>query len=179
MARLLKKAEDLDVFSKDALGRRKQASSANADQWIDEYLAEAYETSADDVRRLRKEVARWRSVYEEKYKPLRDRFFVHKELPSDAELQKLIASTRVDELERLCIFLISLHEALWQAYENGKVPIVEPTTHSVLEMLKPGHSGQSAPEIAAGDHCAVCCKWRLECCTCPTGQPKMMSRKAS
>ena len=150
VARLLSRAQEVGIFSKDELARRKQGEAQTRPEWLDDYLSGAYETTSQDIRRLRKEVNKWRKVYEEKYKPLRDRYYAHRDLKSEQdELQTLISSTRVDELERMCIFLISLHDALWEAYENGREPIVAQKTHSVLEMLQPDHRIRSAPEIVA------------------------------
>jgi len=102
---LLTKAEDLRIFSKDALGRRKQGTSATAPEWLEDYLARAYEPSAQDIRELRNEVQEWRRVYETNYKPLRDKAYAHREFPNDAEeLRAAIASTRVKELEQMAPF---------------------------------------------------------------------------
>ena len=66
VATLLKSAQDVGIFSKEELGRRKRELSADAAEWLDDYLARAHETSTEDVRRLKKEVGRWRNVYEQK-----------------------------------------------------------------------------------------------------------------
>src|SRR5439155_6344159 len=42
-----------EIFSKQALAKRKQALSANAAEWIDDYLKTAYVPSPEDFRRLR------------------------------------------------------------------------------------------------------------------------------
>jgi hypothetical protein len=148
VSRLLKKAEDLGIFSKEALGRRKQGTSASPPEWLEEYLTGAHELSAQDIRKLRNEVREWRRVYETNYKPLRDKVYAHREFPNDAEeLHALLASTRVEELERMCTFLISLQDALWELYENGMEPVVEGPAHSVLEMLSATNRGRSASEL--------------------------------
>jgi hypothetical protein len=148
VATLLKSAQDVGIFSKEELGRRKRELSADAAEWLDDYLARAHETSTEDVRRLKKEVGRWRNVYEQKYKPIRDRYYAHKELPHDSEeLHKLFAGTRLQELKQMCMFLLALYDALWNAYENGSEPVLSPRQHLVRPMLSRDHKGQSAPEI--------------------------------
>ena len=117
VATLLRSAEDVGIFSKEELGRRKRGLATDHAEWLDDYLARAHETSTTDVRRLKKEAARWRSVYNEKYKPIRDRYYAHKELPHDSEeLQKLFAGTRLEELKRVCMFLLVL----------GRVTMISP-----------------------------------------------------
>lgn len=145
---LLTKAEDLGIFSKDALGRRKQGTSATPPDWLENYLTQAYEPSAQDIRKLRSEARKWRRVYETNYKPLRDEVYAHLEFPNDAEeLHAAIASTRVKELEQMCTFLISLQDALWELYENGREPIIARSAFSVLEMLSATNGGRSVPEL--------------------------------
>ena len=145
---LLTKAEDLRIFSKDALGHRKQGTSATAPEWLEDFLAQAYEPSAQDIHELGSEVRKWRRVYEATYKPLRDKIYAHRELPNDAEeLRAAIASTRVKELEQMCTFLISLQDALWELYENGREPIIARSAFSVLEMLSATNGGRSVPEL--------------------------------
>jgi hypothetical protein len=147
-ATLMREAEQIDIFSKNALRRRKHQQSANAAEWIDEFLERAYVPSHDDIRRLRKEVGKWRGVYDTKYKPLRDKSLAHREFTNDAdELHALIAKTKLGELKRMCLYLISLHDALRELYENGREPIVTPLKHSVQELLSPDHRGNSSLEI--------------------------------
>lgn len=100
------------------------------------------------MRKLRNQVRDWRRVYEANSKPLRDRFYAHRDLTNDAEeLHALLASTKVEELERMCVFLISLQETLLELYENGREPVIGQQIHSVHEMLSTDHPGRSAPEL--------------------------------
>ena len=73
VARLMREAEQIEIFSKEALAGRKHEQSVNASEWIEEYLADAYVPSPGDIRELKKEVGKWRGIYETKYKPLRDK----------------------------------------------------------------------------------------------------------
>jgi nitroreductase len=122
------------IFSKEALGRRKRALSRNADEWLDDYLKTAYVPSAKDFRRLRSHVAKKRRIYEDKYRALRHQFFAHKEISDRVQVDALFSKTNVQELRRLVVFLQRLHEALWQLYNNGRKPVLEPMRHSVKRM---------------------------------------------
>lgn len=129
---LLKIAQsNMNIFSKDALSRRKRRGSTNADEWIDEYLSEVYVPNADDFRRLRSHVAKRRKIYEDKYRPLRHQIFAHKIISAKVDEQTLFDQTNIGELQQLLIFLRRLHEALWQLYNNGRKPILLPSRYSV------------------------------------------------
>jgi AbiU2 len=122
------------IFSKQALGKRKEASSSNAAEWLGDYLKTAYEPIPDDFRRLRKHVARRRKIYEIKYRDIRHRFFAHKLISDRAEVDALFAKTSIQELRRLFVFLQSLREALWELFNNGRKPILRPVRYSVQRM---------------------------------------------
>jgi hypothetical protein len=65
-------------------------------------------------------------------------------------LHALIEKTKLGELKRMCLFLIALHDALWELYWNGRKPVVVPAEHSMPELLSPDHHCNSAPEIIVG-----------------------------
>lgn len=54
--------ENNDVFSKEALVKRKIKGSANTDEWIDDYLKSVYVPSSKDFRELRKKVKDYRKI---------------------------------------------------------------------------------------------------------------------
>jgi hypothetical protein len=140
VARLLTLAEDVNIFSKEALAQRKQGNSPTRPEWINHYVADKYEPTPADIRGLKKQVEVWRGVYEARYKPLRDKGYAHREYPTNTDAwQDLIARTEVDELERMCTFLVALHDAFEELYLNGRKPVVEQREHSVLRMLSPDH----------------------------------------
>lgn len=70
--------KNLEIFSKDALADRKRRLSANADEWLAEYLRTAYEPTSEDFRRLKQHVAVRRRIYESNYKALRHAVFAHR-----------------------------------------------------------------------------------------------------
>jgi hypothetical protein len=113
-ASVMREAGEIDIFTKDALRRRKHEQSANAAEWIEEFLARAYVPSHDDIRRLRKEVDKWRKIYDANYRPLRDKTFAHREVAQGTqELEVLIERSQMAELKHMCLFLIALNDALW------------------------------------------------------------------
>lgn len=127
---------NINIFSKEALAARKRKLSANADEWLPEYLAAAYAPTSDDFRRLKRHVALRRKVYEQNYRPLRHKVFAHRGVATQAEVTDLFAKTNLRELRQLLVFLGRLYEALWQVYFNGHKPVLRPARFSVYRMLE-------------------------------------------
>jgi len=123
-----------DIFSRPALGVRKQGNAKSPPEWLPEYLVEAYVPKATDFRRLRSHVHKRRKIYDGKYRDLRHKVFAHKEITDPAAVSALYAKTNIRELQRLLVFLSSLHEALWQLFFNGRKPILQPRRYSVRRM---------------------------------------------
>lgn len=122
------------IFSKPALGVRKQGNLSTPPEWLPEYLREAYVPNAADFRRLRAHVRKRRKTYLAKYHDLRRKVFAHKEIVDHAAVSALFAKTNVRELQRLLVFLSSLHDALWQLLFNGRKPVLRPRRYSVQRM---------------------------------------------
>jgi hypothetical protein len=95
-------------------------------------VASAHEPTAKHFRDLKREIRKWRSVFEQLYKPLRSRFYAHRE--RDAPIENLLKETRIDQLEEMLAFLGSVYTALWEAFINGKELWLKPEPHSVHEM---------------------------------------------
>jgi hypothetical protein len=120
-----------EIFSKEALGLRKQALSSNASEWLDDYLKTAYEPTIADFRHLRSHVAKRRKIYDAKYRDIRRKFYAHKEAAERAEVDALFSKTKVQEIQRLFAFLLSLHDSLWELFYNGRKPVLRPVRYSV------------------------------------------------
>jgi len=125
-----------DIFSKESLEKRKRSGSANAAVWIDEYMKTVYVPTADDFRRLRKYVAKYRKIYDKSYKDIRRKIIAHKELSKHDEIDALYAKTNIVEIQKLLIFLNKLYQALWQLYYNGNKPILRQMKYSVKKMVR-------------------------------------------
>jgi hypothetical protein len=106
--RVLKLAQKhADIFSKRALGIRKQGTARTRPEWLPEYLLDAYVPKADDFRRLRAHVHKRRKTYNEKYSDLRNKVFAHNELTDPTTVSALFAKTNIRELQRLVVFFSS------------------------------------------------------------------------
>jgi hypothetical protein len=135
--RLLRTAQKkTQIFTKEAFSERRQGTSTDPPEWLTEYLQTLYEPNANDFRRLRSHVSKWRKIYESNYRDLRRKLFAHKEVVEQSEVDTLFAQTKIRELQLLFAFLGSLHEALWQLLNNGRKPILRPRRYSLASMRK-------------------------------------------
>ena len=135
--RFLKVAqENVVIFSKEALEKRKRKGSQNADKWIKGYMKNVYVPNAGDFRRLRKHVKNRREIYENSYRDIRRKIYAHKELSKPEDIQALYKKTNIQEMQKLLIFLNRLHEALWELFHNGRKPVLRPMKYSVKAMRK-------------------------------------------
>lgn len=136
-----------EIFSLDALADRKRRGSPNANEWLDEYLANAYVPNPEDFRRLRKHVAARRKIYEASFRPIRHKVFAHKRVAEQSETYALFANAKIAEIQQLLVFLRRLYEALWELFFNGRKPVLRPARFSVTQMLaQPSAKGRSLQE---------------------------------
>jgi hypothetical protein len=126
----------IEIFSKEALEKRKRAGSANAAEWIDEYMKSVYVPTAEDFRRLRKYVAKYRKIYETVYKDIRHKVIAHKELSNVDDIHALYAKTNIAEMQKLLIFVNKLYHSLWQLYHNGNKPVLRQMKYSTKRMIR-------------------------------------------
>ena len=138
---------NLGIFSKEALAERKRELSANADQWLEEYLKAVYVPTGNEFRLLKRYVAVRRRIYEENYRPLRHKLFAHRSAADRTEIAALFAKTNIRELQQLLVFLRRLHEALWQLFNNGNKPTLRPARYSVNRMREQPSPGRRQLEL--------------------------------
>ena len=119
---LLSLAENhVQIFSRPALKARKMIGQSGEPDWLAQYVAEAYEPTKLDLRRLAQRVNKHRATFEMRYKPLRDKIYAHKVLDGEAA-RVLYSKTRVGELQNLLLFLVGLYNVLWELLYNGRQP---------------------------------------------------------
>lgn len=134
---LLRVAEaNICIFSKRALGRRKQGNHQKQPEWLNGYLRDAYEPTQEDFRRIRTHVEKYKKLYECNYAGLRNKVYAHAVASDPSEIQTLVAKTNVREMKRMFVFLLKLYEALWQSYFNGHKPVLRALPYSPERMRK-------------------------------------------
>lgn len=112
------------MFLKPALGRRKHNTSEPKPEWLDKYVAQAYEPTASDFRSLRAHVKKARRIYEARYRELRRQIFAHKVAHVPDEVAPITTKANINELKRLISSLLSLYEALFELFWNGRQPVL-------------------------------------------------------
>jgi hypothetical protein len=128
--------DSLHLFTKAALLNRKIADGLSLDD-AKEYVSDAYELTSHDVREMRRLVADWRKIYEERYRDVRHMVFAHKR--RQEIVQAVLAKTNIDQLKDLFGFLAGLYEALIELHLNGRQPIV-----NVRQFTLPPKAGRSS-----------------------------------
>ncbi|MGD0584160.1 MAG: hypothetical protein ABSA86_00080 [Oryzomonas sp.] len=135
LQRLLAMAhENNQIFSKVALGKRKKATGLT-DSDVNNYLLDVYEPSPEDFRRLQVLTRKWRKIYESKYSDIRHKIFAHKGETDPPNIEAMFAKTNIQEMQRMFMFLGSLHMALWQLFFNGLKPVLRRRRYSVKRIL--------------------------------------------
>jgi len=112
--------KNLVVFSPARLADRKRRESPSADVWLPDYLKSVYTPKQDDFRRLRRAIARQRRLYEEVYRPIRNKVYAHREV-SGPGLVDLFARTHMHDLQRIIGFLQLVAHGLQDLYWNGRI----------------------------------------------------------
>src|SRR5262249_1575812 len=72
-----------------------------------------------DFRRLKRQIGKPRKLSAKNAKEFRHKMLAHKEVVDKDEITALLSGTRVSEIQRIIVFLISLHKALSGLYQNG------------------------------------------------------------
>jgi hypothetical protein len=119
---------NIPELGRDALRQRKE-QVISAEQAA-EYIKEKHETTAPDVRALRKEVDQWRKIYAPVYGEIRHHLAHNKGATED--LDALLARTDIEEMKRMFGFLHALHEGLRELHLNGRNPLPLPEIVFVL-----------------------------------------------
>lgn len=143
--------QNLALFQREALARRKRDGRAVDPEWLDEYLAKAHYPTNRDVEHLRSMVAKYRAVYERAIKPARNKYLAHREKEEKAEVKALFSGGTVRELWRLASFLVQLNEVLWQQLHNGRKPVFRSRRHSVKAMYRAERNSSDPHEMMVAD----------------------------
>jgi predicted translin family RNA/ssDNA-binding protein len=74
--------------------------------------------------------------------------FAHKGAADPAEVAVLFSKGNYQELRRMCAFLGSVHETLWELFVNGRKPMLRQAKYSVSRLrLHPKFAGPSIRSI--------------------------------
>lgn len=112
---------DLRYFDKNSLSARKKASSSNASDWLDDFMATVHELDASDLDSIAREIARAEILWK-KCKPMRDRVHAHDQAQAKDARTKIFTSITYDDIIGIAQVLTNVGAALFQAAANGRQP---------------------------------------------------------
>ncbi len=113
------------IFTKESFESRwvRDRDKKQIEDWLPEYLKSVYVPTDNEFRKFRKFIADQKRVYKEIYGPIRHQFG-HRILHKKEDVKVLFDKVEVRELEKFCVRLWGIHEALWQLYHNGHGPLL-------------------------------------------------------
>lgn len=132
------------IFSKASLKSRKEAGSANAHEWITDYMKDVYVPEDSDFHRLEEYIEKYSNLYDANYRKIRNKIFAHQEFSKPKQREKLFKKTNIKELEKILVFLKKLYLALWELYANGRKPKLRPLSFSFKSLKKKAKKQRNA-----------------------------------
>jgi hypothetical protein len=136
---------DPAAFSLKALESRKIAVGYSNPEKLKNYLSDAYVLEKGDIQRIRRAVARRRTVYDRAIMPVRHQYLAHRQTRGpDAQL--LYAKGKVKEMWQLSSFLQTLAEQLWMLYHNGRKPNLRGTSRYSPKVMYAKPHGNTRPQ---------------------------------
>jgi hypothetical protein len=130
--------EHFGIFSRSALQARKIRVGMSPDDAM-RYVSQAfeeYEPKRTDLAPLQSALNEQREVYVTKVQPIRHEVFAHSGRLTPEDRDRLFAKPFDRELERLVVFALQLHDALFQFCHNGTRPQLRDAPSNVVEMLR-------------------------------------------
>ena len=124
------------IFTKTDLARRKQGTEREPPSWLPDYLDAAYEPTPRDFRRLNEHVKKYRHLYEDNYRGLRNQLYAHKQAADPAAVAALVKNTSIRDMQRMFTFLLQLHEILRELFYNGTKPVLRPWRYSAQRISR-------------------------------------------
>jgi hypothetical protein len=132
--KLLKHAEtNPGIFSRAALARRK-VPSLSATQ-AEEFVSSAFAPTAKDFHQLLSAFDKHAEIYDKTVAPIRHNAFAHTGPIKIQEVYELFSKISRDDFQRLIVFPLQLHSALWGLYENGIRPEINEEPMRVEELI--------------------------------------------
>ncbi|QDM18843.1 AbiU2 domain-containing protein [Tardiphaga sp. vice278] len=123
-------SDEIALFNPASLEARRIADGMDP-TFAREYAADKYTLTPADVRSMRKTVAKWRRIYELRYRDIRHLVMAHRGIPR-SQVEALFADTKIDEMKDMLGFLHALYGALWELHVNGRKPDLTPTAFRLL-----------------------------------------------
>ncbi len=119
---ILQCIKNIEKFSKESLRTRKISGSANAKEWIDDYMATAYEPKKEDFKKLARVVRINSKKMKGIYTEAASKIYAHAIHMDNASIANITDQLSFDEMEIALTSIWHVYEQVWQIYENGRAP---------------------------------------------------------
>jgi hypothetical protein len=128
----------------------------------------------DVLAAIRDEFERYRSLYESKVQPIRHSVFAHAGRITREERDELFTRVFTRELERMVVFPLRLHRALFHLYSNGSAPQLEQPPTVITDVLNalPSDSTSTWEHLHAAKNAAGMVLWMKSAPVPPVGIDK-------
>ncbi len=114
--------KNVDLFSKESLRERKMAASANADEWIDDYMKDVYEPTEEDFKKLARGVRNNSKKMKGIYTEAASKIYAHAVHMDHATIASITNKLSFEEIEAALLSIWHTYDQIWQMYENGREP---------------------------------------------------------
>ena len=111
---------EINLFNKQSLRARK-VELCGEKAWIDKYISEAYEPKEADFCRLKNKTKKYTKLYEESYKPIRNKVFAHKDSGYIGKTDELFTGTDITSFEEILSSLYQVYMIIYDLYNNGRL----------------------------------------------------------
>ena len=124
-----------EVFAPAALEARKRQGSANAEEWLPDYMKRIHVPTIEDVNQLHELMKPHRKTYETQWAQIRNQHVAHTGVVDPDERWEMFQKTHIPDFENSISFLNQLESAIWDLYYNGRQPELDPAAHSVETLV--------------------------------------------
>jgi hypothetical protein len=124
------------AFSRASLRNRMVPKLQNNPIALENYMKAARIPHPSDFRRVANFVRQHRDAYLTTYRDLRDHVFAHTLTTSDEKIAEMFNKTNIRQLQRMTTYLVDLHDAFWEALNNGGRLTLRRRRYSIARVLR-------------------------------------------
>jgi hypothetical protein len=126
-----------EFFSKEALRARRMIGLIEAPDYLDEYIAAAYEPTVADLGRIHASLSSHRNAYAAKYGKIRSGFVAHAIVRDRTEIDALFNGIDIaDAFEMFKALTGAMHALYNDLWSNGREPVLGSYTFTEPERIE-------------------------------------------
>lgn len=114
--------DHIELFSSVSLRNRKMDGSANAHEWIEDFMKDVYEPTTEDFKSLARLVKDNSKKMKGVYTDIASKVYAHAIHTDAKDIFKLSQDANFDEIENALTSIWHVYQQVWQMYENGRAP---------------------------------------------------------